>query len=86
MSLMTEAIDKHVSKAKASPYTKRWWTKDLTALGSEYAQQRNQTSRARRQGFNTTHLERMSKRRYHTALRKTEKNALEELLHDGSKI
>lgn len=42
MALMTEAIDKHVPIAKASQYAKRWWTEDLTALRSEYTQQRNQ--------------------------------------------
>lgn len=47
MSLMMEAIDRHVPMAKASQYAKRWWTEDLTALRSEYTQQRNQSSRAR---------------------------------------
>ncbi len=89
MSLMTEAMDKHVPIAKASQYAKRWWTEDLTALRSEYTQQRNQASRARRHGFNTAHLEisaRTAKRRYYTALRKQKKRHWKEFLDESANI
>ncbi len=32
MSIVIEAIDKHVPKAKPSPYAKRWWTENLSVL------------------------------------------------------
>ena len=86
---MTEAMDKHVPIAKASQYAKRWWTEDLTALRSEYTQQRNQASRARRHGFNTAHLDISActvKKQYYIALRKQKKRHWEEFLDESANI
>lgn len=50
MSVVTEAIDQHVLKAKTFSYSKRWWTEDLSVLRKNYARLRNQTRRRRRNG------------------------------------
>ena len=31
-----EALEAHCPRAKPSPYTKRWWNEDLTALRKSY--------------------------------------------------
>ena len=48
MSIVTEAVDKHVPKAKPSPYAKRWWTESLLVLRKSYTKLRNQIRRRRR--------------------------------------
>ena len=45
MSIVTNAMDKHVCKAKPSPYAKRWWTEDLSVLRKCYTRLRNQIRR-----------------------------------------
>lgn len=45
MSIVTEAVDKHVPKASPSPYAKRWWTEDLSVLRKSYTRLKNQLRR-----------------------------------------
>ena len=40
-SVVSEAVHTLTPKAKPSPYTKKWWTSDLTRLRKEYTQLRN---------------------------------------------
>jgi hypothetical protein len=45
-----KALEAHCPQAKPSPYTKRWWNEDLTALRRSYTYWRNRACAMRRQG------------------------------------
>jgi hypothetical protein len=43
-------LEKHVSRAKESPFAKRWWTKELTLLRQDFTSKRNRVTTLRRRG------------------------------------
>lgn len=43
-------LEEEVPKAKASPYAKRWWTKELTVLRDGFTEKRNCITKMRRRG------------------------------------
>ncbi|RYC77765.1 hypothetical protein BFJ63_vAg19361, partial [Fusarium oxysporum f. sp. narcissi] len=57
MSVMLDAINDLVPRAKPSPYAKRWWTTDLTRLQRMYTYWRNQARACRRRGREAADLE-----------------------------
>lgn len=72
MAAVTEAVHALTPKAKPSPYTKRWWTSDLTQLRRIYTYWRNRARTERRGGQRTPDLEEGAKaaaKQYHDAIR-----------------
>jgi hypothetical protein len=43
-------LEKHVPRAKESPFAKRWWTKELTLLRQDFTSKRNRVTTLRRRG------------------------------------
>jgi hypothetical protein len=73
MDIVLEAINALVPRVEPSPYTKRWWTKDLTHLRRIYNYYRNQARTLQRQGNEDYRLERRAKefaKEYHDAIRR----------------
>ena len=61
-----------VPKARPSPYAKRWWNKELSALRKGQSGLRNLVQSNRRQGIDNLYLELESKQataEYHKAIR-----------------
>ena len=84
-----EAIQTLTSKARPSPYTKRWWTTDLTQLRRIYTYWRNRARSERRAGQIRPDLEDMAKeaaKQYHSAIRQQKKKHWEEFLADNDNI
>jgi ribonuclease HI len=48
-------LEKHVPRAKESPFAKRWWSKELTLLRQDFTSKRNRVTTLRRRGECTTH-------------------------------
>jgi hypothetical protein len=49
-------LKESVPRAKESPYTKRWWTPDLTRLRTEFSRKRNRITTLRRRGEDTAQV------------------------------
>lgn len=49
-------LDAHCPRAKPSPYMKRWWNEDITALRKSYMYWRKRACAMRRQGKEDTEL------------------------------
>ena len=47
-------LEKHVPRAKESPFAKRWWTNELTLLRQDFTSKRNRVTTLRRRGECTT--------------------------------
>ncbi|KAH7464563.1 hypothetical protein FOMA001_g17543 [Fusarium oxysporum f. sp. matthiolae] len=89
MSAVLEAVRALTPRAKPSPYTKRWWTHDLTQLRHIYTYWRNRTRAVRRAGQNAKGLENTSKaaaKQYHDAIRQCKNNHWKEFLADNDNI
>ena len=90
MSIVTEAMDKHVPKAKPSPYAKRWWTEDLSVLRKSYTRLRNQIRRRRRNREDySPRLDGqawVAKNIYFKAIREQKKKHWEDFLEDNENI
>jgi hypothetical protein len=89
MSAVLEAVHSLTPKAKPSPYTKRWWTTDLTQLRCIYTHWRNRARSERRAGRRVAELEEMAKgaaKQYHDAIRQQKKKHWEEFLADNDNI
>lgn len=86
---VTEAVHALTPKAKPSPYTKRWWTSDLTQLRRIYTYWRNRARAERRGGRSTSDLEEKAKaaaKQYHDAIRQQKKKHWNEFLADNDNI
>ena len=84
-----EAIQALTLKARPTPYTKRWWTTDLTQLRRIYTYWRNRARGERRAGWVSTKLEDTAKaaaKQYHSAVRQQKKRHWEEFLADNDNI
>jgi hypothetical protein len=76
LGTVEDAVKALTPLAKPSPYTKRWWTEDLTQLRNAYTKLRNRTRSQRRTGLANSQLEdeaRGAEKTYHSALRKQKK-------------
>ncbi|KAK6206220.1 reverse transcriptase [Colletotrichum tabaci] len=89
MSAVMEAIHTLTPKAKASPYSKRWWTADLTQLRRIYTYWRNRARAERRAGLPRADLEEKAKgasKQYHDAIRQQKRKHWNEFLADNDNI
>ena len=89
MAAVLEAVHALTPKAKPSPYTKRWWTTDLTQLRRIYTYWRNRARAARRAGWTRPNLEETAKsaaKQYHNAIRQQKKRHWNEFLADNDNI
>ncbi|KAF6514240.1 hypothetical protein HZS61_006496 [Fusarium oxysporum f. sp. conglutinans] len=89
MSVVLDAINDLVPRAKPSPYAKRWWTTDLTRLRRMYTYWRNQARACRRRGREAADLEQKAReaaKEYHDAIRRQKKAHWNSFLEDGANI
>ena len=89
MAAVMEAVHALTPKAKPSPYTKRWWTADLTQLRRIYTYWRNRARAERRSGRSTSDPEEKAKaaaKQYHDAIRQQKKKHWNEFLADNDNI
>jgi exonuclease III len=89
MAAVLEAVHALTPKARPSPYTKRWWTTDLTQLRRIYTFWRNRARAQRRAGRTRTDLEetaRAAAKQYHDAIRQQKKKHWNEFLADNDNI
>jgi ribonuclease HI/exonuclease III len=89
MAAVTEAVHALTPKAKPSPYSKRWWTSDLTQLRRIYTYWRNRARAERRNGQSTIDPEEKAKaaaKQYHDAIRQQKKKHWNEFLADNDNI
>jgi ribonuclease HI len=89
MASVLEAVHALTPKARPSPYTKRWWTTDLTQLRRIYTYWRNRARGERRAGCARPDLEDTAKnasKQYHEAIRKQKKKHWDEFLADNDNI
>jgi hypothetical protein len=71
-SWVNKALETHCPRAKPSPYMKRWWNEDLTALRKSYTYWRNRACAMRRQGREDAELRSTAtraKRLFHRTIR-----------------
>jgi hypothetical protein len=84
-----ETVWELTPRAKPSPYTKRWWTADLTHLRTEYTRARNRARAWRRQAQPALELEAQAKqaaKTYHDAIRNQKKAHWRDFLADNTNI
>jgi ribonuclease HI/exonuclease III len=89
MAAVLEAVHALTPKARPSPYTKRWWTTDLTQLRRIYTYWRNRARAERRTGQPRTELQDMAKgaaKQYHDAIRQQKRKHWDEFLADNDNI
>ncbi|KAM3543691.1 hypothetical protein ARSEF1564_003451, partial [Beauveria bassiana] len=89
VSVVLEAVHTLTPKARPSPYTKRWWTSDLTQLRQVYTYWRNRARAMRRAGCTDHELHDTAKaaaKQYHTAIRQQKKSHWESFLADNDNI
>ncbi|KZL81062.1 reverse transcriptase, partial [Colletotrichum incanum] len=89
MLVVMEAIHALTPKAKPSPYSKRWWTTDLTQLRRIYSYWRNRARAERRAGIARANLEEKAKaaaKQYHDAIRQQKRKHWKEFLADNDNI
>jgi hypothetical protein len=89
MSVVLDAINDLVPRAKPSPYAKRWWTTDLTRLRRIYRYCRNQARACRRRGREAAELEQKAReaaKEYHDAIRRQKNAHWDSFLEDGANI
>ncbi|KAM3537420.1 hypothetical protein ARSEF1564_009660 [Beauveria bassiana] len=84
-----EAVHALTPKARPSPYSKRWWTSDLTQLRQVYTYWRNRARTVRRGGCTDPDLQNTAKAaamQYHDAIRQQKKAHWENFLADNDNI
>ncbi|KAJ6436835.1 reverse transcriptase [Purpureocillium lavendulum] len=89
MGVVLEAIYDLTPRAQPSPYSKRWWSGDLTRLRRAFTFWRNQARTQRRAGQACSDLERRAKeaaKEYHDAMRRQRKAHWEDFLAEDSSI
>lgn len=88
-SWVNKALEKHCPRVKPSPYMKRWWNEDLTALRRSYTYWRNRACAMRRQGREDVELRSTAtraKRLFHRTIRRHRKLHWEAFLDDSDNI
>jgi hypothetical protein len=89
MTIVTEAVTTLTPKAKPSPYSKRWWSANLTQLRQVYTYWRNRARGMRRRRAATSDLERYAAaaaKDYHDEIRRQKKAHWEEFLEEDTNI
>jgi hypothetical protein len=89
LNQVTQTVKDLCTESKPSPYYKRWWTENLTALRREYTGIRNLHSRARKYGIDRPDLEELAKQakqKFHTAIRDQKKKHWKEFLQDTDNV
>jgi hypothetical protein len=89
MKVVLPAVDDNVPLAKPSPYSKRWWTEDLTTLRKDYSYWRNRARTERRSGSTPGQAQDMAnqfKKRFHDAARNQRKTHWLEFIADAENI
>ena len=86
---ISAAIRQLVPVARPSPYGKRWWTPELTALRDTYTWARNRRTQARRYGVDSAALEDTAsylRKQYHGAIRDAKRRHWKEFLDNTDNI
>lgn len=89
MRVVAEAVRELTPKAKPSPYTKRWWTEDLTQMRHIHTYWRNRARTERRAGHTDAELEvraRSAAKQYHDTIRQQKKSHWEAFLAEETNI
>jgi len=84
-----EVVEEHVSRAKESPYAKRWWSKELSTLRTDFTAERNRITTLRRRGEDTKQAREIAsavRRMYLDEIDRQRKQHLEEFLDDPQNI
>ena len=72
VAVVMRAIERYTPRSRPSPYTKRWWSADLTQLRRDYTYWRNRARSHRRGGARDASLEARAqtlRREYHKSIR-----------------
>jgi hypothetical protein len=75
--------------ARSSPYSKRWWTPELTVLRDTYTRIWNRCTQSRRYGVTLTELEDTAsdlRRQYHRAIRDAKRRYWQDFLNNNDNI
>lgn len=78
-----------VPTARPSPYSKRWWTPELSALRDTYTRARNRCTQSRRYGVTLVELEDTAsdlRKQYHRAIRDAKRCHWQEFLNNADNI
>ena len=89
MQVVEKAVFSLTPKAKPSPYTKRWWSTELTQLRNIYTYWRNKAKSARRTGTISRGLENQAKlaaKEYHGAIRTRKKAHWDNFLANSTNV
>lgn len=89
LGLVSTSLEKFVPKASPSPYCKRWWNGNLSALRAKFSNLRNQARRFRRQGQRRLFLEadaQVAKYEYQKTMKKAKKQHWDNFLDDTKNI
>jgi hypothetical protein len=84
-----ETLEALVPRARQSPYNKRWWTKELTELRTEYTTRRNRITTLRRRGEDTErarNLANAARRTFHNAIEQQKQNHWNEFLDNADNV
>jgi hypothetical protein len=82
-------LEEHVSRAKESPYAKRWWSKELSILRTDFTVKRNRITTLRRRDEDTTRAREIAsaaRRTYLDEIDRQKKQHWKEFLDDPQNI
>ena len=82
-------LEEEVPKAKASPYAKRWWTKELAMLRDGFTEKRNRITKMRRRGEDVAEAIRAAdtaRRIYHDEIDRQKKQHWKDFLNNPDNI
>jgi ribonuclease HI len=88
-TIIHETLEALVPRARQSPYNKRWWTKELTELRTEYTTRRNRITTLRRRGEDTErarNLANAARRTFHNAIEQQKQNHWKEFLDNADNV
>lgn len=86
---VSTAVRRYTPVSKSSPYSKRWWTPELSALKKSFTKARNRLRRIRRNGENDRELSKAAtkaKYEYHAAIDAQKKQHWQDFLAENSNI
>jgi exonuclease III len=88
-SKINEILENRVPRARRSLYNRRWWTRELTELRTEYTTRRNRIVTLRRRGEDTErarHLASAARRTFYNAVEKQRKDHWKAFLDDTDNV
>lgn len=86
---VNQTIRRHIPRTKYSPYTKRWWSPELTILRHSMTSLRNGLTRARRRGGDVEGLTQqyhIARTQYHKAILSQKKTYWQDFISDANNI